>query len=337
MSGSDPRAVTLIPGDGITRELVEPVLSVLEAAGAKLEYDWQEAGAECYARDGQTVPEATVASIRKHGVALKGKLLARASTAYASPNTELRRRLDLFALVNPIRNVPGLPARHRDVDILLVRESSEDVYAGLEHRIQEGLVITLKVVTAAASRRITRFALAQARAQGRQRVTLVHKANIMKLTDGLFIRMAQEVAESFPDIELCTLIVDNACMQLMLRPQQFEILLAGNLYGSILTDLGAGLVGGISASGGWACNDEIAVFEAVHGDAPQLEGTGRANPLPLLMPACHMLEHIGQGGAAARIRAAVSRVLARGIVTPDLGGRATTAEMAAAIASASGE
>ncbi|MBI5486715.1 MAG: isocitrate/isopropylmalate dehydrogenase family protein [Deltaproteobacteria bacterium] len=326
-----PRIVTLLPGDGIGRELVEPVLRVLEAVRPDVVFERAAAGRDAYRETGTALPAATLESIRRNRVALAGKLLARADDPYPSPRSDLRRRLDLFAAVLPIRNLRGLPARHHDVDIVVIRQATEDIYAGLEHRIRDGIVATLKVVTAAASTRITRFAFEWARRYGRRDVTLVHKANIMKVTDGLFIETAEQVAAEYPDIGFRKMIVDAACMQIMMRPSQFDVLLMGNLYGSIISDLGAGIVGGISASFGAALNEQIAVFEALHGDAPHLEGTGRGNPLPLLLPALNMLEHLGERDKAEHIRAAVGRTLERGVRTPDLGGASTADELARTI------
>lgn len=323
--------VTLIPGDGVTVELVDPVVSVLDRAGADVAFELREAGRQAWKRSGTALPDETLESVRRNRVALKGKLRSREDDPYRSPNWELRKKLGLYASVLPVRNLAGLPARHEGVDLVVIRQALEDVYSGLEHTIREGIVASLKVVTAEASTRITRFAFDYARATGRSRVTLVHKANIMKVTDGLFIGAAQAVAAEQPDVRLDTMIVDNACMQLLLRPQRFEILLMGNLYGGIMSDLGAGIVGGISATMGASFGEGLAVFEAIHGDAPSLEGTGRANPLPLLLPACYMLEHLGQAEVADRIRSAASRVLASTTTTPDLGGSATAAEMCRAI------
>jgi isocitrate dehydrogenase (NAD+) len=323
--------VTLIPGDGITVELIDPVLAVLEAARAEVVFDRQRAGRTAYLETGQEMPEATIESIRRNKVALKGKLRSRLGDPYRSPNWEIRKHLGLYASVIPVRNLRGLPARHRDVDIVVIREAIEDLYGGLEDTMREGIVASFKVVTAEASRRITRFAFEYARQKGRRKVTLVHKANIMKVTDGLFIETAEAVARDFPSIDFKKIIVDNACMQLLLRPQQFDVLLMGNLYGAIMSDLAAGIVGGIAATMGASFGDDIAIFESIHGDAQHLEGKGLANPLPMLMPACLMLEHVGQHATAERIREAVSRALEAGVKTPDLGGSATTQEMTHAI------
>lgn len=326
-----PKTVTLIPGDGITAELTEPVVSVLETAKADVEFEIQPAGQKVFETTGEALPEATIASIKKNGVALKGKLRSLPGDAYRTPNWELRKRLELYASVIPVRNLRGLASRHHDVDLVVIREAIEDIYAGLEHIVREGIVASLKVVTAEASKRITKFAFEYAQKNGRRKVTLVHKANIMKITDGLFIECAEEVAKAYPEIEFNKLIVDNACMQMLLQPHTFDVALMGNLYGGIMSDLGAGIVGGISASMGASYGDEIAMFEAIHGEAPDLEGTGKANPLPLLMPACTMLEHLGSQQTADRIREAISSTLEAGIKTADLGGSATTNEMIQAI------
>lgn len=325
------KKVTLIPGDGITRDLVEPVLSILDAAGAEVEFEEQEAGRGAYERTGKTFPDATLESIVNNGVALKGKVLTPRDDRYETPASMIRKRLDLYASVRPIRNLRGLPARHTNVDLVLIRESTEDVYAGLEHHVRPDVVSSMKVVTAKGSERITRYAFEYARKHGRKKVTLIHKANIMKKTDGLFIESAKKVAAEYTDVAFDTLIVDNACMQLMLRPHRYDVVLSGNLYGDIFSDLGAGIVGGISAAVGALFNDKLAVFEAIHGEAAHLMGTGLANPLPFLLPAVWMVEHLGQVEVGARIMRAACDTLEAGIVTADLGGRATTREMTQAI------
>lgn len=327
------QTVTLIPGTGIAVELMDSILAILASAKADIEFETMEAGPKCFADCGSALPAETIESIRKNKVAFKGKLRSRPEDPYRSPNWELRKQLGLYAAVLPVRNLRGLPARHKDVDLVVIREAIEDIYAGLEHVVRDGIVASLKVVTADASRRITRFAFEYARNNERKKVTLVHKANIMKVTDGLFIETAQEVAKDYPDIEFDKLIVDNACMQLLLKPHRFDVALMGNLYGGIMSDLGAGIVGGISASMGASFGDDMAIFEAIHGEAPHLEGTGKANPLPLLMPACYMLEHLGQTEAASNIREATSRVLEAGVKTPDLGGTASTESVVKAIIS----
>lgn len=330
-TGPSSRTVTLIPGDSITAELADPVLRILDKAGAELTFERMEAGAESFRNTGVALPDEVIESVRKNRVALKGKFLALPDAAYPSLNVELRKRLDLFAMVYPIGNLPGLPSRHDGVDIVLIRESTEDIYGGHEDRIGQGIVTSMKVVTEHGCRRVARFAFEFAKVHKRNHVTVIHKANIMKVTDGMFLRVAEQTAAGYPGIRFDSMIVDAASMHLVLRPRRFDVMLAGNLYGGILADLGAGVVGGISASMGASRNEEIAVFECIHGEAPHLMGKNLANPLPMLMPATHMLRHLGQDEPADRILAAVSAVLKKKVATPDLGGSATTAEMADAI------
>lgn len=324
------RKVTLIPGDLIGRDLAGPVTELVAAAGGEIEWEWQEAGAGC-GEEGP-VPAACVESVRRNGVALKGPLKTPEGTGYQSPSVSLRKALDLYAGVRHVRNLRGLPSRYADVNLVVIRENTEDVYAGLEHEVHPGVVESIKVVTRAACERIFRFAFRHARNNGRGRVAIVHKANIMKRTDGLFLRVGREVAADYPDIETRDLIVDNACMQLVQNPHQFDVLVCGNLYGDILSDLCAGLVGGISAVWGLDQGEDCVVFEAIHGRVPHLIGTDRANPLPMLLPAIRLLEHVGQPEPAARLQAAVEKVLSeRRALTADLGGDAPTSRMVAAI------
>jgi len=327
--------VVLIVGGGIGPELVEPVLDVVAATGVNI--DWERH--DVPEVRGETFPEElldpVVEAVRRAGVALKTRLVAQARGRFRSPNVLLRRRLALYASVRPVRALPGLAAPHPDTDLVIVRENTEDLYAGIEHEIVPGVVQSLKVVTERACERIARFAFALARAEGRQRIAFVHKANILKMTDGLFLRVARRVAAENRDLAYKDLIVDAACMNLVMDPRQFDVLFMGNVYGDLLSDLAAGLAGGISVAAGVNVGDDCRVFEAIHGDAPELAGTGRANPLPLLLPAAHLLRHLDAGGAADRIVQAAGAVLSGGGPrTPDLGGSATTAEMCAAIAAA---
>jgi len=296
-----------------------------------VEFEEQQAGRAAFEATGRSFPDATLASIVENKVALKGKVLTPRDDKYETPASMLRKRLELFASVRPIRNLRGLVGRHKDVDIVLIRESTEDVYAGLEHHVRPDVVSSMKVVTTRGSERIARYAFEYARSRGRKKVTLIHKANIMKKTDGLFIESASKVAAEYSDVAFETLIVDNACMQLMLRPHRYDVVLAGNLYGDIFGDLGGGIVGGISATLGALFNDELAVFEAIHGEAEHLMGKGVANPLPLLLPACWMLEHLGQKAVGDTIMRAASDTLEAGVKTADLGGTANTAEFCRAI------
>ena len=352
------KRIALIVGGGIAREIAGPVLSVVEAAGASVEWDRVDVPA-LEIGDTDAHLEEAVAAVERCGVGLKTRLsvpsaltsFTRGATPGASidtqleddapgpqnPNVLLRRRLGLFAGVVPIRPLPGIPTRFPGIDLLLVREMTEDIYKGIEHEIVPGVVESLKVVTRDACERITRFAYATLRAEGRKHLAFVHKANIMKKSDGLFLATVRRIAKENPDVGYRELIVDAACMQLVLDPYPFDVLLMGNHYGDILTSLGSGLAGGISGAHAINVGDRHRVYEAIHGEAPHLVGTGRANPLPLLSPAVARLRHIGDTAAADRIAAAVTRVLEeRRAVTADLGGSATTNEMAAAIVAAIG-
>jgi isocitrate dehydrogenase (NAD+) len=325
---SIPR-VTLVPGDLIGRDLAPHVVELVAAAGGAIEWELQEAGAET--GEGP-VPAACIESIRRNGLALKGPIQSPVGEGYESPSVTLRKALGLFAGVRHIRNLDGLVSRYEGVDLVVLRENTEDVYAGLEHEVHPGVVESIKVVTRAATERIAHFAFRYARAQGRKRVAIVHKANIMKKADGLFLSAAREVSLAYPDIETRDVIVDNACMQLVQRPHQFEVLVCGNLYGDILSDLAAGLVGGISAVWGVDRSESVDVFDAIHGKVPHLMGRDVANPLPMLLPAIALLERVGQHEAGQRLQNAVTTVLRAGAIrTVDLGGSARTSEMTAAI------
>jgi isocitrate dehydrogenase (NAD+) len=352
------KRVALIVGGGISREIATPVLEVIAAAGARIEWDRVDVPT-LDPGDLEAHLESAAAAIERCGTGLKTRLsVASPSTAFAregesnherhadwaedhdapgpqNPNVLLRRRLGLFAGVIPIRPLAGIPTRFPGIDLLVIREITEDIYKGIEHEIVPGVVESLKVVTRDACERITRFAYATLRAEGRKHLAFVHKANIMKMSDGLFLATVRRVAKENPDIGYRELIVDAACMQLVLDPSPFDVLLMGNHYGDILSNLGSGLAGGISGAHAINVGDRYRVHEAIHGEAPHLEGTGRANPLPLLSPGIALLRHLGEAEAAERIAAAVTQVLQEHIaVTPDLGGRASTREMAAAIIAA---
>ncbi|HET9268901.1 MAG TPA: isocitrate/isopropylmalate family dehydrogenase [Vicinamibacterales bacterium] len=324
--------ITLIEGDGIGPEVTGAVVTILEAAGLQASWDRHLAGVLALERHGETLPQALLDSIRRTKVALKGPVTTPVGGGFTSVNVGLRKALDLFANLRPVWNIPGVPSRYSGVDLVIVRENTEDLYAGLEHEVVPGVVESLKIITADASTRIARFAFEHARRHGRTRVTAVHKANIMKLGDGLFLRSVQQVAAQYPDIKSDDRIVDNACMQLVVNPAQFDVLLLPNLYGDIVSDLCAGLVGGLGVVPGANLGTEIGVFEAVHGSAPDIAGKGVANPTALLLSALLMLRHIGEGGLADRISHALSRVLSEDqIRTRDLGGTATTDGFTAAI------
>jgi isocitrate dehydrogenase (NAD+) len=324
--------ITLIAGDGIGPEVTGAVVTVLEAAGLQANWDTHVAGVLALEQHGETLPKALLDSIRRTKVALKGPVTTPVGGGFTSVNVGLRKALDLFANLRPVWNIAGVPSRYSGVDLVIVRENTEDLYAGLEHEVVPGVVESLKIITTDASTRIARFAFEHARRHGRRRVTAVHKANIMKLSDGLFLRTVREVATQYPDITSDDRIVDNACMQLVVNPSQFDVLLLPNLYGDIVSDLCAGLVGGLGVVPGANLGLEIGVFEAVHGSAPDIAGKGVANPTALLLSALLMLRHIGEGAIADRISRALGIVLGEDqIRTRDLGGTATTAEFSAAI------
>ncbi len=331
--------VTLVQGGGIGLDIVPAVRRVVAAAGVAIDWDEYLAGGASLARGGKAIPDELLRSARATGLVLKTRLLPAPPAAPVKEggnfNVRFRRELGLYASVRPLKNLPALPARFQGVDILLVRELTEDLYGAIEHEIVPGVVQSIKVVTEAASRRFFRFAFTYAREHGRKTLTCVHKANILKLGDGLFLEAFRATAEDFPDLTAREVIVDNCCMQLVSRPTQFDVLVAGNLFGDIVSDLGAGLVGGISATHAINVGDGVRVFETFHGATREEVGPDRANPLPLLLPALDLLEAVGGKDAAARVFAAVGRVLTeRRALTPDLGGTAGTAAMADAIVAA---
>jgi len=324
--------ITLIPGDGIGPEITSAVVSILETAGLDVEWDTHLAGAGAIETLGSPLPADLLDSIRRTKVALKGPIATPVSGGFTSVNVSLRKELGLFANLRPVWNIPSVPSRYSGVDLVIVRENTEDLYAGLEHEVVPGVVESLKIITRDASTRIAVFAFEYARRHGRKRVTAVHKANIMKLSDGLFLKSVQDVAARYPDIAQDDRIVDAACMHLVMKPEQFDILLLPNLYGDIVSDLCAGLVGGLGVVPGANLGVEIGVFEAVHGSAPDIAGRNVANPMALLLSAILMLRHIGEDAMADRIMTALGVVLTdEGVRTRDLGGTASTTEFATAI------
>ena len=324
--------ITLIPGDGIGPEVTGATISVLRATGFEAEWETFVVGAEALSRFGDPLPQDLIDSIKRNKVALKGPVATPIGTGFVSSNVRLRKALDLYANLRPIKSLKGVPSRYQDVDLVVVRENTEDLYSGLEHEVVPGVVESLKIITDKASRRIAKFAFEYARLEGRKKVTAVHKANIMKLSDGLFLRCFREVAEDYPEIKADDLIVDNTCMQLVINPTQFDVLLLENLYGDIVSDLCAGLIGGLGVAPGANIGEEIAVFEAVHGAAPSIAGRGIANPTALLLSAVLMLKHLNERERALRIQAALEKVLAAGnVLTRDLGGQATTLDFTEAI------
>jgi isocitrate dehydrogenase (NAD+) len=324
--------ITLIPGDGIGPEITEAAVHVLEKTGVGFEWEPFEAGIRAYEKTGNPLPPALLDSIRKNKVAFKGPLTTLVGEGFQSANVTLRKELDLYANLRPVRSIEGVKSRYEDVNLVIVRENTEDLYSGIEHMIMPGVTQGLKVITSHASIRIARFAFEYARKRGRKKVTAVHKANIMKLTDGLFLDSARQVAAEYPEIQFDHKIVDNLAMQLVLNPNQFDVLLLSNLYGDIVSDLCAGLVGGLGLVPAANIGEAYAVFEAVHGSAPDIAGKGIANPTALLFSGVLMLRHLGENEAADRVLKATFAVLKRGDVrTADLGGKASTKEYAEAL------
>src|SRR5262245_14134824 len=324
--------ITLIPGDGIGPEVTGAAISVLRATGFEAEWETFIIGAEAMSRYGDPLPKDLLDSIKRTKVALKGPVATPIGTGFVSSNVRLRKELDLYANLRPVKSLQGVPSRYEAVDIIVVRENTEDLYSGLEHEVVPGVVESLKIITDRASRRIAKFAFEYAKREGRKTVTAIHKANIMKMSDGLFLNCFREVSKDYPEIEANDLIVDNACMQLVINPQQFDVLLLENLYGDIISDLGAGLVGGLGVAPGANIGEEIAVFEAVHGAAPSIAGRGIANPTALILTSVLMLKHLQERERAIRIQSALEKVLAEGrVLTRDLGGNASTLEFTDAI------
>ncbi len=326
--------IVMIPGDGIGPEVSEATQQVLEAAG--LEVDWVvlPAGATALEQGFDNVlPQRTVAAIQAHKVALKGPVTTPVGKGFKSVNVQLRQKLNLYAAVRPVRNLPGVRTRFDDVDIVIIRENTEGLYSGIENEVVPGVVTSLKVASDAACTRIARYAFRYAVQRRRKRVTVFHKANIMKLTDGLFLKCARRVhAEEYPNIELEEIIIDAGCMKLVQSPEKFDVLLMENLYGDLVSDLCAGLVGGLGVVPGSNIGDDAAVFEAVHGSAPDIAGKGVANPLACIMSGVMMLNHIGETEIASRVKRAYDTVLSQGKhLTRDLGGNADTREFTAAL------
>jgi isocitrate dehydrogenase (NAD+) len=327
--------VTLIPGDGIGPEVSAAVLRIIEASGVEIEWERFVVGGHAQDLAGSSLPDEVIESVRQNRVALKGPVATPIGTGFESVNVRLRKVLDLYANLRPVRNLPGVQSRFGDVDLIIVRENTEGLYSGIEHEVVPGVVESLKIITEKASTRIAVFAFEYAMKFGRRKVTAVHKANIMKKSDGLFLQCFRKVAVSYPKIEHDERIVDALCMQLVMNPHQFDVLLMENLYGDIVSDLAAGLVGGLGVVPSANLGEKAALFEAVHGTAPDIAGKNLANPTALLMSAILMLRHIGEAGAADRIQASLNKVLEkREKITRDLGGTASTSEFADAIIAA---
>jgi len=326
------RRVTLIPGDGVGPEIVEACRRVIEATGAGIEWDVQEAGADVMEKYGTPLPAHVLESIRANKVAMKGPITTPVGSGFRSINVALRKELDLYANLRPAKSIEGVRSPYRDIDLVVVRENTEDLYAGIERQVDEDTAESIKLITRGASERICRFAFEYARREGRHKVTAVHKANILKFTDGMFLEVARKVAKDFPDIEFEDRIVDNMAMQLVQKPHIYDVLVLPNLYGDIISDLCAGLVGGLGVAPSANIGEEIQVFEPVHGSAPKYTGMDKVNPTAQILTGMLMLHHIGEEEAAMRVYEATTAVIAEGkTVTYDLGGEAKTSEMADAI------
>jgi len=329
-----PYQVTLIPGDGIGPEVAEATVRAIDAAGVSIEWERVEAGVRALAEYGQLIPDDVYASLEVTRIGLKGPTATPIAGGHQSINVALRKKLGLYTNFRPVRMLPGLKTRFHDVaiDLAIFRENTEDLYSGLEHEVVPGVVESLKIITRHASMKIARAAFEYARRESRRKVTAIHKANIMKLSDGLFLKCCREVASEFPDIVYNELIVDNACMQLVMRPETFDVLVLPNLYGDIVSDLAAGLVGGLGIVPGANLGDDMAVFEAVHGSAPDIAGKGLANPTALMQSARLMLAHLGERAAAIRLQKAIEAVYSEGKhLTRDTGGAAGTEEFTNAV------
>ncbi len=325
-------AVTLIPGDGVGPEVIGAAVTVLEAAGVKIAWDRQEAGAAAVRKHGSPVPDSLIRSLKRTRIALKGPLETRVGEGYRSINVYLRKTFNLYASLRPTHSFEGVHTPFRNVDLVVVRENTEDLYAGIEHQVAPGIVESVKVITARASTRIARFAFEYARRNRRKLVTAIHKANIMKLSDGLFLKCARRVAKEYADVRYEEQIVDAACMRLVTNPAAFDVLLLENLYGDIVSDLCAGLVGGLGVVPGANYGERGAIFEAVHGTAADIAGKNVANPVAAILSASMLADYLGSHRAAERIRAAIGTVLREGrTLTPDLGGTASTTGMTAAV------
>jgi isocitrate dehydrogenase (NAD+) len=328
-----PHRVTLIPGDGIGPELAEATRRVLDASGVAFDWEVQDAGEGVMAQYGTPLPDHVLESIRRNKVALKGPITTPVGSGFRSVNVTLRQVLGLYANLRPARSIKGLQTRYDDVDLVIVRENTEDLYAGIEHMVGKDAAESIKIITRAASERIARFAFEYAVANGRRKVTAVHKANIMKMSDGLFLESCRTVAADYADrIEFEDRIVDNMCMQLVQKPELYDVMVLPNLYGDIVSDLCAGLVGGLGVAPGANIGTEASVFEPVHGSAPKYAGLNKANPTALLLSGVLMLRHLGEQDAAVRVETALREVIAEGKATTyDLGGPAGTREFADAI------
>lgn len=320
------RTITLINGDGIGPEICDAVMKIIKASGLEINWDIQTAGAEVAEVEGTPLPERVIASIRKNKVALKAPVTTPIGKGFRSVNVQLRKDLDLYANLRPCKNLPNVKTRFENVDLIVVRENTEDLYAGIEHMKDGDTAESIKIITRGASERICKFAFDYALKNNRHEVCVVTKANIMKLSDGLFLESYRKVAENYPQIKKREILVDNLCMQLVQDPTRFDVLVMPNLYGDIVSDLTAGLIGGLGVAQGANIGDDCAVFEPVHGSAPDIKGQNKANPTALLLSAVEMLRYIGENSCAEKIECALFKTLSQNIKTADLGGNATTTE-----------
>lgn len=325
--------ITLIPGDGIGPEVTHSVKEILRAAEVQIVWEEVDAGAHAFEKTGDTVPDEVIASIKKNHVALKGPLTTPVAKGFQSANVKLRKTLDLYACLRPVSSLPNVPAPFHDIDLVVIRENTEDLYSGIEHEIADGVVTSLKIITERACRRIVKFAFDYCRMKGRKKVTVAHKASVLPMSDGLFLKAGRAVSEDYPFIECEEVPLDVLSLELVRHPEWFDVLVLENLYGDIISDLCSGLVGGLGVVPGANIGDSHAVFEAVHGSAPDIAGKNCANPLALLLSALMMLEYIGEKRAAERIQKALFEVLGGGeTMTKDIGGKCTTTEFTKALA-----
>ena len=321
------KTITLIPGDGIGPEISDAVTKIIEAAGVKINWDIQSAGADVAEKEGTPLPDRVIDSIKKNKIALKAPVTTPIGKGFRSVNVALRKSLDLYACLRPAKNIPGIKTRFDNVDLIVVRENTEDLYAGIERQIDENKAESIKIITREASERIADYAFDYAVKNNRKKVTAVSKANICKLSDGLFLEAARAVAKKYPQIEYNEILVDNLCMQLVINPSKFDVLVLPNLYGDIVSDLTSGLIGGLGVAQGANIGKDCAVFEPVHGSAPDIKGQNKANPTALLLSACMMLDYIGEKDSSQKIKNALYKVLEEGeTLTLDLGGSASTTE-----------
>lgn len=321
------KTITLIPGDGIGPEISDAVTKIIDAAGVKINWDIQSAGADVAEKEGTPLPDRVIDSIKKNKIALKAPVTTPIGKGFRSVNVALRKSLDLYACLRPAKNIPGIKTRFDNVDLIVVRENTEDLYAGIERQIDENKAESIKIITREASERIADYAFDYAVKNNRKKVTAVSKANICKLSDGLFLEAARAVAKKYPQIEYNEILVDNLCMQLVINPSKFDVLVLPNLYGDIVSDLTSGLIGGLGVAQGANIGKDCAVFEPVHGSAPDIKGQNKANPTALLLSACMMLDYIGEKDSSQKIKNALYKVLEEGkVITQDLGGSASTTE-----------